>query len=120
MFPIIGEVVIRTNIFATTVSINAPSDIVNRYGYTSEADAIVDSDSYHEFGIVGRLEIKQGHFVAEPTAEVFCLMDTREEKSNEDEAPTIKEGAKVYAGDTASPKYWVIADDGKATLAGQL
>lgn len=94
-------VVIRTNTFATVIDIKAPQDTVHHYGFA--ADVLVEknnSASYHEYGTVGRLEVQVGHFVAEPTAVVFCMMDTREDKSNEAEAPTIKEGAKVYVGDT--------------------
>ena len=97
------EVIIRTNSFATTLTINGPEDTVKHYGNA----AIVNVEkikglSYHENGTVGRLTIEEGHAVAEPEATIFCFNNN----GATDATPStvdVKKGATVYnnAGEAA-------------------
>ncbi len=74
MFPVVGEVVIRTN--GGTLFVDAASDTVNHYGKatTVNIEAVADH-SYYENGIVsGILSVKKGHVVVNENkkAETAC------------------------------------------------
>ncbi|HOG20419.1 MAG TPA: hypothetical protein PKW37_08260 [Salinivirgaceae bacterium] len=71
MFPVVGEVVIRTN--GGTLTVNAPADTVNHYAMLNEATitAVAETDCYHEYGTVkGQLNITKGKVVLESKANV--------------------------------------------------
>lgn len=71
------NVVIRTNSFQTKLTIDAVNDTVHHYGYAWLVDVQkIKGDSYHEFGVIGRLKVAEGHVVAENESKVFCLMNT--------------------------------------------
>ena len=57
------NVVVRTNSSNTTVTVNAPTDVVNHYGKANSVNIIaVKSSSYHEYGeILGNISLTQGH-----------------------------------------------------------
>lgn len=78
MFPIIGDVYIRTN--GGRLTVNAPKDIVNHYGYVKELNVIsVDlNTSYHENGVASFAVVKEGHFVVEKEGVVNVLYATGE------------------------------------------
>ena len=62
MFPIIGEVVIRTN--GGTLTINAPADTVKHYGNAQVVTlTAVSTSSYYEYGSVNLVDIKNGRLV---------------------------------------------------------
>jgi hypothetical protein len=65
------EVAIRTNTTSTSLTINAPLDIVHHYGDVGALtiEAIANA-SYHEFGKAKFVEIKTGRMALEKTAEV--------------------------------------------------
>ena len=98
MFPIIGEVVIRTNSFETALTVDAPSDTVKHYSYASSVDVRhIASASYHENGTVGRLKVADGHVVLEPSSMVICPMDIGDDVTAGKDIATIevKEGATI-------------------------
>lgn len=89
------DVIIRTNDFATTLTINAPLDTVYHYGNTSLVDVIsINNASYHYFNTLGRLKVQNGHAVGEPGSAVITPMDMDGEETAA--SIEIKEGAKVY------------------------
>ncbi len=91
------NVVIRTNNFATKVTVNAPKDTVTHYGYAWLVDIqSVDANSYNEAGVVGRLKVTIGHVVVENTAAVMTLINTSNTEA------TVKGGATVTNTATAN------------------
>ena len=88
------DVVIRTNSFGTTLTINAPADTVNHYGNAAivNVEKIAEA-SYHENGTVGRLTVEEGHAVAEANATIFCFIDAGSDTTATVE---VKSGAVVY------------------------
>ena len=88
------DVVIRTNSFATTLTINAPADTVNHYGNAAIVNVEkIAGESYHENGTVGRLTVEEGHAVAESNATIFCFIDAGSDTTATVE---VKSGAVVY------------------------
>ena len=62
--------VIRTNSYATTVTVNAENDTVKHYGDAASVNIIaVAGSSYHEFGRVAFTEISTGRIVLEEGSE---------------------------------------------------
>ena len=68
------EVVIRTNSFDTTVTVNAEKDTVSHFGEASMVTiSKVAGESYHEFGKVNYVKVENGRFVAEAGAKVITV-----------------------------------------------
>lgn len=63
-------VVIRTNSFDTTLTINAPKDIVKHYGEAEKVDVAIANASYHENGTVQLIIVKEGHVKLEGDTDV--------------------------------------------------
>jgi hypothetical protein len=71
LFPIIGEVVIRTNSVDTALTVNGPSDDIKHYGIVGDltVTAVSSDHCYHEWGFVANLvSFGTGKFVVESTA----------------------------------------------------
>jgi len=66
-------VTIRTGSMATTLSINGSDQtVISHYGNAGIVKVNeVAYDSYHEYGRVGRIELKKGHVSVEPGAYVY-------------------------------------------------
>ena len=106
------EVVIRTNNGGNIV-VNAPNANVNYYSDGGNVQIIaIKNQSFHAFGKVDYVEIQQGHFVAEATAEIKVVaaaagatidapaenvQKTYEDVTNFEE---IEQGATLFAGGT--------------------
>lgn len=68
------EVAIRTNSLSTTVTVNAPNDVVKHYGNAGSLNIIAVADSsYHEYGKVAFAEISKGRIALEAGADVTQL-----------------------------------------------
>ena len=68
------DVVIRTNSNLTTLTVNAPKDIVRHYDTAGIVNVIsCEMASYHENGIVSFLEVAGGHIVLEETSKVSAV-----------------------------------------------
>ena len=68
------EVVIRTNSNLTTLTVNAPKDLVRHYDTVGIVNVIsCETASYHENGIVSFLEVAGGHIVLEETSKVSAV-----------------------------------------------
>ena len=68
------EVAIRTNSLSTTVTVNAPNDVVKHYGNAGSLNIIaVAGSSYHEYGKVAFAEISKGRIALEAGADVTQL-----------------------------------------------
>ena len=72
------SVVLRTMGNLCVLTINAPSDHVDHYGYakTTNVVAVNSSNSYHEFGTSNALVVSAGKVVIEETGVVFALSET--------------------------------------------
>ena len=80
------NVVIRTNSYLTTLTVNAPSDIVRHYDKAGSVNVIsTDNASYHENGTVPFLEVAGGHIVLEAEAKVEALHFTATDGEFENE-----------------------------------
>jgi len=80
LFPIIGEVVIRTNSFETTLTINAPLDTVHHHGEAaSVVVTAVSSNSLFVNGTVPFINMGGGRVVLKPTSEVQSIYITNKE-----------------------------------------
>ena len=69
------DVVIRTNGNMCTLTIYAPNDHVDHYGYAKQTNiaAVNESNSYHEYGTSNKLVVASGKVVVENTGVVFEL-----------------------------------------------
>ena len=69
---------IRTNGNMCTLTVNAPNDHVEHYGYAKEINvqAVNNTNSYHEYGTVGELKVTAGKVFIESTGVVFDLSAT--------------------------------------------
>jgi len=94
------DVVIRTNSFATTLTINAPADTVNHYGKASKVDDTAVA-SYHEYGeLLGKITLSKGHVVIEPTATV-SVIDVKATAAADIKIDIPESQAVVVMADTA-------------------
>ena len=65
------DVLIRTNSLDTSVTINAPNDVVTHYGEAQQVSIIaVKGSSYHEYGKVLFVDVSTGRIALEATSEV--------------------------------------------------
>ena len=69
------NVVIRTNGNMCTLTVYAPNDHVDHYGYAKQTNiaAVNESNSYHEYGTSNKLVVASGKVVVENTGVVFEL-----------------------------------------------
>ena len=91
------DVVIRTNSFATTLTINDSSAQSKIYHYDNLGKLIITAcamESYHEMGIVGYAELQKGHLAVEENASINLLF------ANPQDSATLKitnNGTITYA-----------------------
>ena len=81
------DVVIRTNSFATTLTINDSSAQGKIYHYDNLGKLIITDcamESYHEMGIVGYAELQNGHLAVEENASINLLF------ANTQDSATLK------------------------------
>ena len=81
------KVVIRTNSFATTLTINDRSAQGKIYHYDNLGKLIITHcamESYHEMGIVGYAELQKGHLAVEENASINLLF------ANPQDSATLK------------------------------
>ena len=79
------EVVIRTNSFDTTLTINDSSTQGKIYHYDNLGKLIITDcamESYHEMGTVGYAELKNGHLAVEENASINLLFANSENSAN--------------------------------------
>ena len=79
------NVVIRTNSYETSLTVNAPADIIRHYDVCGAVNIIeAHTASYHEYGKVPFIEIAKGRIALEAGAEVEKLhFDATEQKDFE-------------------------------------
>ena len=79
------NVVIRTNSFNTTLTINDSSTQGKIYHYDNLGKLIITDcamESYHEMGTVGYAELKNGHLAVEENASINLLFANSENSAN--------------------------------------
>lgn len=79
------DVVIRTNSFNTTLEISDSSTKGKIYHYNNLGKLIITAcamESYHEMGIVGYAELKNGHLAVEENASINLLFANSQNSSN--------------------------------------
>ena len=79
------DVVIRTNSFDTTLTINDSSTQGKIYHYDNLGKLIITDcamESYHEMGTVGYAELKNGHLAVEENASINLLFANSENSAN--------------------------------------
>lgn len=79
------DVVIRTNSFATTLTINDSSAQGKIYHYDNLGKLIITAcamESYHEMGIVGYAELQKGHLAVEENASINLLFANSPDSAN--------------------------------------
>lgn len=79
------NVVIRTNSFATTLTINDSSAQGKIYHYDNLGKLIITDcamESYHEMGIVGYAELQNGHLAVEENASINLLFANSPDSAN--------------------------------------
>ena len=79
------KVVIRTNSFDTTLTINDSSTQGKIYHYDNLGKLIITDcamESYHEMGIVGYAELQKGHLAVEENASINLLFANSQDPAN--------------------------------------
>ncbi len=79
------DVVIRTNSFNTTLTINDSSTQGKIYHYNNLGKLIITAcamESYHEMGIVGYAELQKGHLAVEENASINLLFANSQDGAN--------------------------------------
>jgi hypothetical protein len=86
LFPIIGEVVIRTN--GGTLTVNAPNDELIHYGFADKVDIkAIKTSSYTENGTVPFINVKTGNIKLTSESEVQVIhIEKNERPTNADPA----------------------------------
>ena len=73
------KVIIRTNSYETTLTVDAANDTVKHYDMLGNlVIEKIKSNSYHEFGKVKNVTVKSGRFVAEAGSEISGTVTTEE------------------------------------------
>lgn len=75
------EVKIKTNVENnTSITINAPKDVVRHYGYAKDINIIATAEhSYHEYGVVeNKVSLWNGRFILEKGSEVSKIFIAKE------------------------------------------
>lgn len=94
------NVVIRTNDQVTVLEITAPKDSVSHYGAAERINVIaVDTNSFHEYGLVKLIDVKSGRVVVENSANVNTVV-ARPDSESTVKVEVASADTTVYAPDT--------------------
>ena len=111
------DVVIRTNSASTKIQVSASLDVVYHYGNASEVIvSSIANESYHEFGRINTLTLKDGHLVVESKAIIENVIV--EKTSGKEVSATNNGGVVNKVIDITDADYKI--SQGKKTVGEQL